>query len=68
VPEGPRGPGWREVLVIAAAVVGVVFVIELASAMLPPVHDVFVHAPTTIVLLVAGTIGVLALATLRRPR
>jgi len=68
VPEGPRGPGWREVLVIAAAVIGVVFTLELASAMLPPVHDAFVQFPTTIVVLVAGTVGVLALAILGRQR
>jgi hypothetical protein len=68
VPEGPRGPGWREVLVIAAAVIGVVFALELASAMLPPVHDAFVQFPTTIVVLVAGTVGVLALAILGRQR
>lgn len=68
MPEGPRGPGWREVLVIATAVIAVVFALELASAMLPPVHDAFVHFPTTIVVLVAGTVGVLALATRRRPR
>lgn len=68
MPEGSRGPGWREVLIIAAAVIGVVFVLELASAVLPPVHDAFVHFPTTIVVLVAGTIGVLAFAILGRPR
>ena len=68
MPEGPRGPGWREVLVIAAAVIGVVFALELASAMLPPVHDAFVQFPTTIVVLVAGTVGVLALAILGRQR
>jgi hypothetical protein len=68
VPDGPRGPGWREVLVIGVAVVAAVFALELASAVLPPVHDAFVNFPTTIVILVAGTVGVLALATLRRPR
>ncbi len=68
MPEGPRGPGWREVLLIGAAVVAVVFALELASASLPVVHDAFVNFPTTIVILVAGTVGVLALAALRRPR
>ena len=68
MPEGPRGPGWREFLVIAAAVIGVVFALELASAMLPPVHDAFVQFPTTIVVLVAWTVGVLALAILGRQR
>ena len=68
MPEQPRGPGWREVLLIAAAVIAVVFAVELASAILPPVHDAFVNFPTTIVVLVAGTIGVLAFAMLGRPR
>jgi hypothetical protein len=56
------------VLVIAAVVVGVVFAAELASATLSPVRDAFIRFPTTIVVLVAGTVGVLALAVLRRPR
>jgi len=56
------------VLVIAVVVVAIVFALELASALLPPVQDAFVRFPTTIVVLVAGTIGVLALAILRRPR
>lgn len=66
--DGSRGPGWREVMVIAAAVILVVFALELASAVLPPVHDAFVSFPTTIVVLVAGTIGVLAFVILGRPR
>lgn len=66
--DGSRGPGWREVLVIAAAVILVVFALELASAVIPPVRDAFVSFPTTIVVLVAGTIGVLAFAILGRPR
>lgn len=68
MPDDARVPGWREVLVIAAAVVAVVFALELASGILPPVHDAFVNFPTTIVVLVAGTIGVLAFAILGRPR
>ncbi len=68
MPDGPRGPGWREVLIIGVAVVAVVFALELASAVLPPVRDAFVNFPTTIAILVAGTVGVLALAALRRPR
>jgi len=68
VPDAAPGPGWRDVLVIAAVVVAIVFALELASALLPPVQDAFVRFPTTIVVLVAGTIGVLSLAILRRPR
>jgi hypothetical protein len=48
--------------------IAVVFALELASATLPPVHDAFVNFPTTIVILVAGTVGVLAFAALHRPR
>ena len=66
--DGSRSPGWREVLVIAAAVIAAVFALELASAILPPVHAAFVSFPTTIVVLVTGTIGVLAFAILGRPR
>lgn len=68
MPETAPGPGWRDVLGIAAVIVAVVFALEVASALLPPVRDAFVRFPTTIVVLVAGTIGVLALAILRRPR
>ena len=68
MPEATPGPGWRDVLVIAAVIVAIVFALELASALLPPVQDAFVRFPTTIVVLVAGTIGVLALAIIRRPR
>ena len=68
MPDGSRSPGWREVLVIATAVIAAVFALELASAILPPVHAAFVSFPTTIVVLVAGTIGVLAFAILGRPR
>ncbi len=68
MPEAAPGPGWRDVLAIAAVIVAIVFALELASALLPPVQEAFVRFPTTIVVLVAGTIGVLALAILRRPR
>jgi hypothetical protein len=68
VPDARRGPGWREVLAIGVVLIAVVFALELASATLPPVHDAFVNFPTTIVILVAGTVGVLAFAALHRPR
>jgi hypothetical protein len=68
VTEGSRGPGWREALVIAVGAIAAVFALELASAILPPVHQAFASFPTTIVILVAGTIGVLALALVGRPR
>ena len=68
MPDSSRGPGWRQALVIAAGVIGAVFALELASAVLPPVQDAFVHFPTTILVLVAGTVGVLAFAIRGRSR
>lgn len=63
-----RSPGWREVLLIAGAVLLVVFALEVASALLPPVRETFRGFPVTIAVLVVGTIGLLLLTTLRRPR
>jgi hypothetical protein len=68
VAEGSTGSGWRDALVIGAVVVVAVFAVELASDMLSPVHDAFVRFPTTIVILLVGTLGVLAAAVLRRGR
>ncbi len=65
--ERPAGSAWRDALVIGSAVVAAVLAVELASATLTPVHDAFARFPTTIVILVAGTLGILAAAILRRP-
>ena len=60
-------PGWREVLSIAAIVVGVVFAIQVITSLLPAsLQDVVFRTPLTIVVLVAGTIGLLAWIA-RRP-
>jgi hypothetical protein len=68
VTESSRGPGWREAFVIAAGAIAAVFALELASAVMPPVHDAFASLPITIVALVAATIGVLVLTLRGRPR
>jgi predicted nucleic acid-binding protein len=68
VAERPTSSGWRDALVIGGAVVVVVLAVELASDTLAPVHDAFARFPTTIVILVAGTLGILGAAILRRPR
>lgn len=71
MPEAPpdgRTPGWREVLLIAAAALGAILGLELLSALLPPVREAFRGFPVTIVVLVTGTVGLLALIALRRPR
>lgn len=66
--RGSRSPGWREVLLVAALVLGAVFALEIASSLLPPVREAFRGLPVTIVALVAGTVGLLVLIAVRRPR
>lgn len=65
---GSRGPGWREVLLLAAAILVAVLALEVASAALPPVRDAFRGFPVTIVVLVGGTVGLLLLGARRWPR
>lgn len=67
-PGRPRGPGWREVLLIAAAILVGVLLLEVASAALPPVREAFRGFPVTVVVLVVGTVMLLALVSRRRPR
>jgi hypothetical protein len=56
------------VLAAAALVLGAVFAVELLSALVPPVGEVFRGFPTTIVILVVGTVGLLLTLALRRSR
>jgi len=73
-PGGPepgrhdRAPGWRDVLLVAGVVLGAVFAIELASIAVPPIRDAFAGFPVTAAVLVVGTVTILGLALLRRPR
>lgn len=54
-PAGPQ-PGWREVLLVAAAVVGVVLGAAVLTSFLPiGVQDVVFHTPVAILVLVVGT-------------
>lgn len=66
--DGRRSPGWREVLLVAAFVVGAVFAVEILSAVVPPVREAFRGFPVTIAFLVVVTVGLLLLIGLRRPR
>ena len=68
VPGHDRSPGGREVLLVAGMILGAVFAVEILSALLPPVRDAFRGFPVTIAVLVAGTVGMLLLIALRRPR
>lgn len=65
-PPGGHPPGWREVLLVAALVLGAVFAAELASAAIPPVGEAFRGFPLTIAILVAGTVGLFVLLAVRR--
>jgi len=67
-PAGGRSPGWREVLLIAAVVLGAVLGLELLSAALPAVGHLFRGLPLVIVALVVGTAGLLIALAARRPR
>lgn len=56
----PRGidrqPGWREVVVVAAAVVAVVIGAAVLTGLLPtPVQDVIYDTPLAIVVLIVAT-------------
>lgn len=60
-------PGWREVLVVGALVVGLVFAIQVLTSLLPTsVQEIVFHSPLAIVVLIVGTLGVL-LRIARRP-
>ena len=66
-PSERRSPGWREVLAVAAAVVAIVFAIQVATSLLPAsLQDVVFHTPLAIAVLVIGTVMVL-LRLARRP-
>ncbi len=55
-------------VVIASVVLAVIFAIEIASRLIPAVDDVFGRFPTTIIVLVVGTLAVLLALVRRAPR
>ncbi len=51
-----RQPGWREVLLVAIVVVGVVLGLAAATSVLPTqVQEVVFHTPLLILVLIVGT-------------
>lgn len=51
-----RQPGWREVVLVAAAVVTVVLGAAVATSILPTsAQEIVFHTPLTIVVLIVGT-------------
>jgi len=66
-PPVPRSPGWREVLGVAAVLVGAVLGLAVATSVLPTgLQDVIFRTPLAIVVLLFGTIGLLVWLA-RRP-
>jgi len=62
-----RQPGWREVLLVAGAVVAVVLGAAILTSILPTgFQEVVFHTPLAIVVLIAGT-GWLLWRISRRP-
>jgi uncharacterized membrane protein len=54
--DARRQPGWREVLVVAGAVVAVVLGAAVLTSLMPtPVQQAIFHAPVLIGVLVIGT-------------
>ena len=67
-PAAARTYGWREVLLVGGAIVGIVLGISLITTILPDSARWFVfQSPLAIVVIAGGTILVLA-SLLRRPR
>ena len=63
-----RQPGWREVLVVAAVVVGIVLGLAVLTSVLPTdVQEIVFRTPLAIVVLVVGTVGLLLWLAFRRP-
>ena len=61
-------PGWREVLLVAAAVVAVVLGAAIVTGLLPPaVQDVVYRTPLAIAVLLVGTGWLLWRITRREP-
>jgi anti-sigma factor RsiW len=61
-------PGWREVLLVAVAIVGVALGAAAVTGLLPRAgQDVVFHTPLVIVVLLVGTVGLLARLVIRRP-
>ncbi len=70
-PVPPRGdsrtPGWREVIIVGAAVVAVVLGLAIVTSALPSgLQDIVFRTPLAIVVLIVGTLGLL-LWIARRP-
>lgn len=65
---GRRAAGWREVLIVAVAVVGIVLGVSVLTSLLPPAgQDIVLRTPLAIAVLAGGTIGLLVWLARRPP-
>jgi hypothetical protein len=63
-----RAAGWREVLLVAVAVVAIVLGTAVLTSLLPPAgQDLVLRTPLAIAVLAGGTIGLLAWLARRPP-
>jgi hypothetical protein len=63
-----RAPGWREVMLVAVAIVVVVLGAAAVTGLLPRAgQDLIFRTPLAIVVLLVGTVGLLARLAMRRP-
>ena len=66
--DAGRTPGWREVLLVAAAVVAVSLGAAVLTGLLPAsAQDIVFKTPLVIVILIVGTVGLLLRLAVRRP-
>lgn len=67
-PGPSSAPGWREVLLVAVAVVALALGAAAVTGLLPPAgQDVIFRTPLVIVVLVVGTVGLMIRLAIRRP-
>jgi hypothetical protein len=62
-----RPVGWREVLIVAVVAVAVVLGTDVITSTVPALKEVVTGTPLVVVLLVAGTAGLLWWLAARRP-
>ena len=63
-----RTPGWREVLLVAVAIVAISLGAAAVTGLLPPAgQDLVFKTPLVIVVLLVGTIGLMVRLAMRRP-
>ena len=68
VPSAGRQPGWREVALVATAVVVVVMGAAILTSFLPAtVQEIVFHTPLAILVLIVGTSLVLWRVATHRP-